>query len=230
MINAARQFPVATPAAQAFFDKLRAQRAAVTDPEARAALDQALAMDPAVAVRLPLGDAAVKAVDLPVGTTPETKLGDRERQLDLGQAPGALTVAELTDLAGGAEFAAAHRAARLLRRVDPAAAAPLLWARLAKLTSREQVQLTEDEILRLPVKLAGAGAPAAPTGSLAAKAAFLRVSAVRASVALSKEALDRPALEAAAKELFDAAAKAREAKAEPGRLYPKAKAALDALR
>ena len=257
MINAARQFPAASPAAQAFFDKLRAQRASVTDPEARAALDQALAMDPAVAVRLPLGDAAVKAVELPVGTTPETKLGELERQLDLGQAPGALTVAELTALAGGEEFAPAHRAARLLRRVDPAAAAPLLWARLVKLTSREQVQLTEDEILRLPVKLAGAGAPAAPTGSLAAKAAFLRVSAVRASVALSKEALlpllkstsanelneaaweavprvfaraDRPALEAAAKELFDAAAKAREAKAEPSRLFPKAKAALEALR
>ena len=41
---------------------------------------------------------------------------------------------------------------------------------------------------------------------------------------------DRPALEAAAKDLLEAAAKAREAKAEPSRLYPKAKAALDALR
>lgn len=257
MVNTARRFPVATPDSQAFFDQLRAQRAAVTDPEARAALDQALAMDPAVAVRLPLGEAPVKAVELPVGTTPETKLAELQRQLDLGQPPRALSAAELLPLTAAEDFAAAHRAARLLRRVDPAAAAPVLWQRLAKLTSREQVQLTEDEILRLPVKLAGTGAPDAPKGSLAAKAAFLRVAAVRASVALSKEALlpllksttanelneaaweavprvfaraDRPALEAAAKDLFDAAAKAREAKAEPGRLFPKAKAALEALR
>jgi hypothetical protein len=214
-------------------------------------------MDPAVAVRLPLGEAPVKAVELPAGTTSETKLAELERQLDLGQPPRALSAAELDPLAAGEDFAAAHRAARLLRRVDPAAAAPVLWQRLAKLTSREQVQLTEDELLRLPVKFAGTGAPAAPTGSSAAKAAFLRVSAVRASVALSKEALlpllksttaselneaaweavprvfaraDRPALEAAAKDLLEAAAKAREAKTEPGRLYPKAKAALDALR
>lgn len=257
MVNTARRFPVATPDSQAFFDQLRAQRAAVTDPEARAALDQALAMDPAVAVRLPLGEAPVKAVELPAGTTPETKLAELQRQLDLGQPPRALSAAELLPLTAAEDFVAAHRAARLLRRVDPAAAAPVLWQRLAKLTSREQVQLTEDEILRLPVKLAGNGAPDAPKGSLAAKAAFLRVAAVRASVALSKEALlpllksttanelneaaweavprvfaraDRPALEAAAKDLFDAAAKAREAKAEPGRLFPKAKAALEALR
>ena len=257
MVNAARRFPAATPEAKAFFDQLRAQRAAAADPEARAALDQALAMDPAVAVRLPLGEAPVKAVELPAGTTSETKLAELERQLDLGQPPRALSAAELVPLAAGEDFAAAHRAARLLRRVDPAAAAPVLWQRLAKLNSREQVQLTEDELLRLPVKFAGTGAPAAPTGSSAAKAAFLRVSAVRASVALSKEALlpllksttanelneaaweavprvfvraDRPALEAAAKDLLEAAAKAREAKTEPGRLYPKAKAALDALR
>ena len=257
MVNAARRFPVATPEAKAFFDQLRAQRAAAADPETRAALDQALAMDPAVAVRLPLGEAPVKAVELPAGTTPETKLAELERQLDLGQPAVALSAAELLPLVAAEDFAAAHRAARLLRRVDPAAAAPVLWQRLAKLTSREQVQLTEDEILRLPVKFAGTGAPDAPKGSLAAKAAFLRVSAVRASVALSKEALlpllksttanelneaaweavprvfartDRPALEAAAKDLFDAAAKAREAKTEPSRLFPKAKAALEALR
>jgi hypothetical protein len=257
MINEARKFPVATPEAKAFFDKLRAQRGAAVEVETRAALDQALAMDPAVAARSPLGEAAVKAIELPAGTTSETKLAELERQLDLGQPGRALSVAELASLAVAEDFAGAHRAARLLRRVDPAAAAPLLWQRLAKLTSREQVQLTEDEILRLPVKLAGTGAPAAPTGSLAAKAAFLRVSAVRPSLALSKEALlpllkstaanelneaaweavprvfaraDRPALEAAAKDLLESAAKAREAKTEPGRLYPKAKAALDALR
>jgi hypothetical protein len=41
---------------------------------------------------------------------------------------------------------------------------------------------------------------------------------------------DRPALEAVAKDLLEAAVKAREAKTEPSRLYPKAKAALEALR
>ena len=257
MVNAARRFPVATAESKAFFDKLRADRAAAKDAETLAALDQALAMDPAVEARSPLGAAAVQAIELPAGTTPETKLAELERQLDLGDAKRALTSAELVELAAAPDFATAHRAARLLRRVDPAAAAPLLWQRLAKLASREQVQLTEDEILRLPVKLAGAGAPAAPVGSLAAKAAFLRVSAVRPAVVLSKEALlpllkqtaanevteaawdavprvfaaaDRAALQVAAKELFDAAAKAREAKAEPGRLYPRAKAALEALR
>ena len=257
MVNEARRFPVATAESKAFFETLRAQRVATADAETRAALDQALAMDPAVEARSPLGTAAVNAIELPAGVTPETKLAELERQLDLGAAARALSSPELVALTASPDFATAHRAARLLRRVDPAAAAPLLWQRLAKLTSREQVQLTEDEILRLPVKLAGAGAPAAPVGSLAAKAAFLRVSAVRPAVVLSKEALlpllrltaanevteaawdavprvfaaaDRPALEAAAKELFDAAAKAREAKAEPGRLYPRAKAALEALR
>ena len=257
MVNAARRFPSATPEAKAFFDKLRADRAATADAETRAALDQALAMDPAVEARSPLGAAAVAAIELPAGTTSETKLAELERQLDLGDAKRALTSAELVELTASPEFATAHRAARLLRRVDPAAAAPILWQRLAKLASREQVQLTEDEILRLPVKQAGAGAPAAPVGSLAAKAAFLRVSAVRPAVVLSKDALlpllkqtaanevteaawdavprvftaaDRAALQANAKELFEAAAKAREAKTEPGRLYPRAKAALEALR
>jgi hypothetical protein len=257
MVNAARRFPAVTAESKAFFDKLRAQRAATKDVESLAAIDQALAMDPAVEARSPLGAAAVQAIDLPAGTTPETKLAELERQLDLGDAKRALSSAELVELTASPEFALAHRAARLLRRVDPAAAAPILWQRLAKLASREQVQLTEDEILRLPVKQAGVGAPAAPVGSLAAKAAFLRVSAVRPAVALSKEALlpllkqtaanevteaawdavprvfaaaDRASLEAAAKELFDAAAKAREAKTEPGRLYPRAKAAMEALR
>jgi hypothetical protein len=257
MVNDARKFPAATPEAKMFFDKLRAQRASTKDPESLAALDQALAMDPAVEARSPLGAAAVKAIDLPAGTTSETKLAELERQLDLGDAQRALKSSELVELTASADFATAHRAARLLRRVDPAAAAPLLWQRLGKLASREQVQLTEDEILRLPVKLAGTGAPSAPVGSLAAKAAFLRVAAVRSSVALSKEALlpllkqtaanevteaawdavprvfaaaDRATLEAAAKDLFAAAAKAREAKTEPSRLYPRAKAALEALR
>lgn len=257
MVNEARRFPVATPEAKAFFEKLKAQRAATTDAEARAALDQALAMDPSAAPRSPLGEAALKPIELPAGNSPETKLAELERQLDRGESGRALGAQELIPLLGSPEAGTAARAARLLRRVDPAVAAPLLWERLTKLTSREQVQLTEDEILRLPLKLAANGAPSAPTGSLAAKAAFIRISAVRPSVALTKESLlpllkstaanelneaaweavprvfqasDRAALEAAAKDLFDAAAKAREAKAEPGRLYPKAKAALEALR
>jgi hypothetical protein len=257
MVNEARRFPTATAEAKAFFDRLRTERAAATDVETRAALDQALAMDPAGDARSPLGKDAVRRVPAPAGTTPETKLAELERQLDLGDSARALTAAEIIQLTESADFPTAHRALRLLRRVDPAAAAPLLWQHLAKLTSREQVQLTEDELLRLPVKLVGASAPAAPTGALAAKAAFLRVAAVRPAVVLSKTALlpllrttaanevseaawdavprvftaaDRAELQVAAKDLFEEAAKAAAAKTAPPRLYPRVKSTIEALR
>ena len=140
----------ATQRAKSALSRVRFKKRSVWSlAEARAALDQALAMDPSAAPRSPLGEAALKPIELPAGDSPETKLAELERQLDRGESGRALGAQELIPLLGSPEAGTAGRAARLLRRVDPAVAAPLLWERLTKLTSREQVQLTEDEILRI---------------------------------------------------------------------------------
>jgi len=159
-----------------------------------------------------------------------------------------LTVEELVALTQHEDFATAQRANRLLRRVTATAAAPILWERLGKLSQRSQVQDVEDEILRLPVSLATKHAPTEPAGtSLASKAAWIRIIAVRASKNLKIRAalkasllplLKGPANElteaawAAVPRLFVEADRAALTEAAQGlseRLAPKAKAALDAL-
>ncbi len=245
-----RGFPKASPEAKAWFERVRTAAKAAADPEVQSALAQILLLDPAYKPQLPLSPKQPNQYEAPEGTTPETKLAQLERLLDQRRSPKEypLTVDELVALTGHEDFATAQRANRLLRRLSPSAAAPILWDRLAKLTQRSQVQEVEDEILRLPSSIATRHLPAAPAGtSLAAKAAWVRLVAVRANRAgksrlALKEALV-PLLKGPANELTEAAwaavprffAEADRAmltEASQGlseRLAPKAKAALDAL-
>ena len=204
LINQALKFKQPSADAAAFFDAIRKKRAGATDPEVQSALDQVLLLDPALPQKSPLGAEAVKAFVAPAGTTPETKLAQVERQLDLQESALVLSADELKALTGSADFAIAQRASRLLRRVDAAQAAPILWARLAKLTQRSQVLEVEDEILRLPLKVVTSGAPDALAGSLSAKAAVLRVATVRPALKLNKGMLE-PLLKGAPNELTEAA-------------------------
>ena len=246
----ARTFVNASPEAKSWFARVRDAAKAAADPEVQAALQQILLLDPNRKPLLPLNPKLPNTYDAPEGTTPETKLAHLERLLDLRRSSKEypLTNDELIALAKNEDFATAQRANRLLRRISPSAAAPLLWERLAKLTQRSQVQEVEDEILRLPSTLATKYLPVEFAGTaLASKAAWMRVVAVRAN-RLSKTGkalcpvllplLKGPANElteaawAAVPRLFSEADRAALTEASQGlseRLAPKAKAALDAL-
>lgn len=243
LMNQALKFSQPSAEAKAWFDSVRQKRAQATDPEVQAALDQVLLLDPAGEKVSPLGEEAVKPFIAPIGQTPETKLAQTERQLDLQESPLALSAAELKALTDSADFPIAQRASRLLRRVAPETAAPILWARLVKLTQRSQILEVEDELLRLPLKLVSSGAPTTLTGSMPAKAAVLRVASVRPSLKITKETLE-PWLKGAPNELteaawdavprvYTAADKATLQALVPGlseRLKPRAQAALAALK
>lgn len=245
-----RSFTMATPEAKAWFDRVRDAAKASEDPEAKAALAQVLLLDPAYKRALPLNPKQPNTYEAPEGTTPETKLAQLERQLDLKRSvkDSPLSIDELVALTKHEDFATAQRANRLLRRISPTAAAPILWERLAKLTQRSQVQEVEDEILRLPANLATKLIPVDPTAmSLAAKGAWARIVAVRvgrvgkprfAIKAAMLPLLKGPANElteaawAAVPSLFVEADRAALTEASQGlseRMAPKAKAALDAL-
>lgn len=246
-----RTFVNASPEAKAWFERVRAAAKASEDPEVQAALGQVLLLDPGHKRLLPLNPKQPNTYEAPEGTTPETKLAHLERVLDLRRSSKEypLTAEELVALTKSEDFATAQRALRLLRRVSSATAAPLLWERLAKLSQRSQVQEIEDEILRLPPTQAVRYLPTELAGaSLAAKAAWARIVAVRGSRVGGKS---RPALKATvlpllkgpANELTEAAwatvprlfaeadraALTEAAQGLSERLAPKAKAALDAL-
>lgn len=177
-----RTFIKASPEAKLWFDRVRATAKSSENPETQAALAQVLLLDPAHKPLLPINPKPANVVEAPAGTTPETKLAELERALDLRRPSGEypLTVEELVALAKHEDFATAQRANRLLRRITPSVAAPIYWERLAKLTQRSQVQDVEDEILRLPSAIATKMLPAEPVGtSIAAKAAWARIVAVR---------------------------------------------------
>ena len=245
-----RSFTMATPEAKAWFDRVRDAAKASEDPEAKAALAQVLLLDPAYKRALPLNPKQPNTYEAPEGTTPETKLAQLERQLDLKRSvkDSPLSVEELVALTKHEDFATAQRANRLLRRISATAAAPILWERLTKLTQRSQVQEVEDEILRLPANLATKLIPVDPTAmSLAAKGAWARIVAVRVSrvgkprfaiKAAMLPLLKGPANElteaawAAVPRLFTEADRAALTEASQGlseRMAPKAKAALEAL-
>ena len=246
-----RSFVMPSPEAKAWFNLVRDAAKASEDPEVKAALAQVLLLDPANKRALPLNPKQPNTYEAPEGTTPETKLAQLERLLDLKRSAKdlPLSVEELVALTKHEDFATSQRANRLLRRISATAAAPILWERLAKLTQRSQVQEVEDEILRLTPTLAVRYLPTELAGaSLAAKAAWARIISVRAGRVGSKS---RPAIKAAmlpllkgpANELTEAAwaavprlfAEADRAaltEASQGlseRLAPKAKAALEAL-
>jgi hypothetical protein len=245
-----RSFTMASPEAKAWFDSVRDAAKASEDPEAKAALAQVLLLDPAYKRALPLNPKQPNTYEAPEGTTPETKLAQLERQLDLKRSVKdlPLSVEELVALTKHEDFATAQRANRLLRRISATAAAPILWERLTKLTQRSQVQEVEDEILRLPANLATKLIPVDPTAmSLAAKGAWARIVAVRVSRAgkprFAIKAAMLPLLKGPANELTEAAwaavprlfteaDRAALTEASQGlseRMAPKAKAALEAL-
>jgi hypothetical protein len=250
ILDHSRGFTNASPEAKAWFERVRTAAKTVENPEAQAALQQVLLFDPSTKPRLPLNPKQPNTYEDPEGTTPETKLAHLERVLDQRRSAKEypLTVEELVALTKHEDFATAQRANRLLRRVSPSAAAPILWERLAKLTQRSQVQEAEDEILRLPASQAAKHLPVEFAGtSLASKAAWVRIVAVRANrLGKSGKAL-RPALLpllkgpanelteaawAAVPRLFSEADRATLTEASQGlseRLAPKAKAALEAL-
>jgi hypothetical protein len=178
-------------------------------------------------------------------------LAELERALDLRASSKdyPLTVDELVALTKNEDFVIAQRANRLLRRVNPTVAAPILWERLFKLSQRSQAQEVEDEILRLPAFLVKKLLPSEPAAgaSLASKAAWIRIVGVRVSsqgkTQLAIKATVLPLLKGPANELTEAAwaavprlfveaDRAALTEASQGlseRLAPKAKAALDAL-
>jgi len=250
ILDHSHEFTTASPEAKAWFERVRTAAKTLEDPEGQAALRQVLLFDPSTKPRLPLNPKQPNHYEDPEGTTPETKLAQLERMLDQRRSSKEypLTVEELVTLTKHEDFATAQRANRLLRRVTATAAAPILWERLGRLSQRSQVQEVEDEILRLPVSLATKHAPTEPAGtSLASKAAWIRIIAVRASKNLKIRAalkasllplLKGPANElteaawAAVPRLFVEADRAALTEAAQGlseRLAPKAKAALDAL-
>jgi hypothetical protein len=250
ILDHSRGFSNASPEAKAWFERVRTAANSVEDPEAQAALRQVLMFAPNTKPRLPLNPKQPNKYEDPEGTTPETKLAQLERMLDQRRSSKEypLTVEELVVLTKHEDFATAQRANRLLRRVTATGASPILWERLAKLSQRSQVQEVEDEILRLPVSLATKHIPVEFTGaSLASKAAWVRIVAVRASKNIKVRAalksavlplLKGPANElteaawAAVPRLFAEADRAALTEAAQGlseRLAPKAKAALDAL-
>ncbi len=250
ILDYSRCFVNASPEAKAWFERVRAAAKTTENPEAQAALQQVLLFDPNTKPRLPLNPKQPNTYEDPEGTTPETKLAHLERVLDQRRSAKEypLTVEELVALTKHEDFATAQRANRLLRRVSSSAAAPILWERLAKLSQRSQVQEVEDEILRLPLSQAIKHTPVEFAGtSLASKAAWVRIAAVRASksskVRTALKAALLPLLKGPANELTEAAwaavprffAEADRAaltEASQGlseRLAPKAKAALEAL-
>lgn len=250
IFDASRTFPNASPEAKVWFERVRSALKQSENPEVQAALGQVLLLDPAYKRLLPLNPKPPQAYEVPEGTTPETKLAQLERDLDLRRSPKdyPLTVDELVALAKSEDFTSAQRANRLLRRISPSAAAPLLWERLSKLTQRSQVQEVEDEILRLPTAIAVKLLPTEPpSAALAAQAAWARIVAVRVQKQgkprLAIKAALRPLLKGPANELTEAAwaavpklfaeadraALTADAQGLSERLAPKVKAALDAL-
>lgn len=246
VINTSRKFANPSPEAAAWFGKLRAQRAASKDAEEQAALDAAILFDPAVAATSPLGKETLKNYPAPEVSSTLGKLAATERALDLGQKTTALSVAELTELANGKDADLTTRSLRLLRRVDASSAAPLLWKRLAVASQRSELKQIEDEIMRLPVAQVGQGFPTfaeIEKGPLAAKAAWVRVIAVRPLLKADKAVilglLKGPANELteaawdAVPTVFNVADKAELEEAAKGlseRLVPRAKAALALLK
>ena len=246
VMDASRKFANPSPESKAWFDQLRTRQAASKDPEEQNALAAALLLDPSVTPVSPLGKEPLKNYPAPEVSTTLGKLAATERAFDQGKQATALSVAELTALANGQEPEFATRALRLLRRADAAVAAPLLWKRLATTSQRSEVKQVEDEILRLPVAHVTKGFPPfaeVEKAPLAAKAAWVRIIAVRPSLKVDKAVvlglLKGPANELteaawdAVPSVFTAADKATlEASAQglSERLAPRAKAALALLK
>lgn len=229
-----------------WFARLREKAQATSDPEVLYFLQTELRLDPAVAAFGMLDPKPVAKVPYHPGPGTEAALADVARSLDLGEPPR-LTASQLRSVANDPQLDAAltTRALVLLRRVDPAAAAPLLWARMLSASRRSDVLYWEEQLARLPVALVGA-TPYDAKASPAARAAWLRLAAVRPTLPVTAPdraawvaLLKGPASELteaawdAAPRLFGAADRAELeaiAKAAPERVAARAAVALRRLR
>lgn len=243
-----------------WFAELRRRAGAAKDPEIVYFLQTELRLDPAGSSFAMLSSEPVAKVPYQPGQGVAAELADVARSLDLGEKPR-MTSAQLRALATNTkpekdpskvtpEQAKAlaeqsKRALVLLRRLDPAAAAPLLWARLAETKQRSEILFWEEQLMRLPVQLVG-GVPYDAQAAPAAKAVWLRLAAVRPQMPASSlnragwvELLKGPANEVteaawdAAPRVFRAADRAELAalsKDAPERIAVRAKVALERLR
>ena len=230
-----------------WFAELRRRAAAATDPEMRAFLESQLLLDPSVRTASPLGAAPVAPA--PYALSPQhghlARLVDSQRSLEMGEKP-ALRPAELAAAAASKEDAElADRSLILLRRMEPATAAPLLWQRLGAAKARSAALRWEDELQRVPLADLARGFPQkpGPDWSKPARAAWLRIVATRPALRADKESV-LALLKGPADELTEAAweavpstfAKADRARVEAAaqdlseRLQPRAKDALERLR
>lgn len=238
---------VAEGESRAWFAEVRRRAAAAADPELKAFLEAELGLDPGAAVPL----AALRLPD-PVPTVAYARgagalaaVVDAQRSLELGARP-VMTVAELAATARRVdEPALASRALKALRRMDAAAATPLLWQRLGASQRRSEVLEWEDELRRVPVAALAVGFPARPADAWGkpARAAWLRLLAGRPGMGADKAAvagfLRGPADELteaawdAVPDVFGAADRAQLESAAQGvseRLAPRARDALARLR
>ena len=162
-----------------WFSRLRDKLEIVSDPEVAYFLQTELRLDPAAAPFDPLDPKPVSAVPYQAGQGTEARLADVARSLDLGETPR-MSAAQLKAVATDSQLDSSltGRALVLLRRVEPAAAAPLLWSRLRESKKRSDALYWEEQLARLPVGLVGAVAYD-DRASPAAQAAWLRLAAVR---------------------------------------------------
>lgn len=239
--------PARTPDVAWWFSQLRAKAVSATDAEMRAFLGTQLLLDPAVPTASPLGSAPVAPA--PYALDPRhghlARLADSQRALEMGETPS-LRPAELAAAARGKQDAElADRSLVLLRRMEPASAAPLLWERLAAAKARSAALRWEEELQRVPLADLVRGFPSRPGAdwSKPARAAWLRLVAARPALRADKEAVSAllagPADEQteaaweAAPNVFAAADRARLEPIAQGlseRLRPKAQEALARLR
>lgn len=169
-----------------WFDRLREKALVASDPEAAYFLQTELGMDPAGAACDALDPKPVARVPYQPGQGTEARLADVARSLDLGETPQ-LSAGQLKAIAtdGQIDAAVSTRALVLLRRMDPASAAPLLWSRLRGAKKRSDVLCWEEQVTRLPVNLVGA-VSYDENDLPAAKAAWLRLAAVRPAMPVTQ--------------------------------------------
>jgi hypothetical protein len=190
--------------------------------------------------------ASVTQVPYQAGQGTMASLADTARSLDLGERPR-LSVDQLRAMARDTNFKAdeSDRALILLRRMNPAMAAPLLWERLQSAKKRSEVMSWEEQLMRLPVKSIGKVAYD-EKWSPPVKAAWLRIAAARSQLPVTVpnragwlELLKGPANENteaawdAVPRVFKASDRAdleAIAKTLPERLAPRAKLAIGLVR
>ena len=229
-----------------WFAQLRQRLRDGGDPEVEAFLRGELRLDPAGPVADVQSNAPIKPVPYRPGQGTLASLADTERSLDLGETPS-LTSDKLRALATDVtrDVAITTRALILLRRLDPAAASPLLWQRLRESSKRSDALFWEEQLWRLPPSLIGTVAYD-PQASPAVRAVWLRLAGSRSVMPIASidragwiELLKGPANEVteagwdAVPRVFKEADRSELtilAQALPERLAPRAKVALERLR